>query len=145
MLNNAEIASTMLKERRNLTAYIVSIVNNYQAAEDLYQDVCVKAISTKATFENQTNLIRWSRTTSRNTAIDYLRKHRRRVIVFSHELLDTLEGEWPDHIHQDPSDRLEALSACMKNLTPRNNELIRLRYGKALSGIEIAGIMERKV
>jgi RNA polymerase sigma-70 factor (ECF subfamily) len=40
---------------------------------------------------------------------------------------------------------MEALAQCMKNLTPRNNELIRLRYGKALSGIEISRIMDRKV
>ncbi|MFC1762996.1 sigma-70 family RNA polymerase sigma factor [Planctomycetota bacterium] len=145
MLSNTDIARIMLKERWHIIGYVVAVTRDVQTGEDLYQEVCLKALSTEEKFETSTNLLKWSRIVARNTAIDYLRKRSRSETALSSDFLDTMATEWPTHTDYDCGARIEALSACLQKLSPRNRNVVHLRYHEALSGIEVAKRINRKV
>jgi len=145
MLSNTDIARIMLKERWHITGYVVAVTRDVQTGEDLYQEVCLKALATQEQFNDRTSLLKWSRIIARNTAIDYLRKHSRTEIAFSSDFLDTMATEWPSHVEHDCGARIEALSKCLQKLSPTNRKVVHLRYHEALSGIEVAKRINRKV
>lgn len=45
------IAATLLAERLPLTAFIASVTRDFHLAEDVFQEVCVKAVARAETFE----------------------------------------------------------------------------------------------
>ena len=51
-LDQEGVARLLLKQRMELTAYIQSIVRDIHMAEDVFQDVCVKAIKHHETFKD---------------------------------------------------------------------------------------------
>jgi len=144
MLTKEQVAGHLLKEQILLTAFISSITRDYQSAEDVFQDVCVKAISLAETFTDFAHLMRWARMASRNKAIDFLRASRSDGLILSERLLDILQHEWPTHDRKDNSVAMDALADCLKRLTENNRTIIRLRYFNGMSGIEVAEYMKRK-
>ena len=145
MLEKEDIAAYLFKEQVNLTAYIGYLTMDFQAAEDIFQDVSIKAISTADTFKDVDHLRRWSLVVGRNGAVDWLRRRKRQSMVMDSQLMDVIQGEWPSQARDDKSVSLEALASCMDSLTDYNRELLDLRYFQSLSGSEIARRLQRKV
>ncbi|MEM7236141.1 MAG: sigma-70 family RNA polymerase sigma factor [Planctomycetota bacterium] len=139
-----EIAAALLTDQPSLTAYVATIVRDFHAAEDIFQEVCVKAVAASGTFTDTKHVLKWSRVTARNRSIDHLRKKRAQVGL-SEELLDVLEVEWPSVGDGSGHERLESLRRCMERLTTKNREILRLRYFSSLSGKEVAQRIGRKV
>lgn len=143
MLPGDHIAAILLSERLALTAFVASVTRDFHLAEDIFQEVCVKAIGHTTGFESTSHLINWARLTGRNRAIDILRARDGRYDNLSDELLQTLASEWPDHTAADATH--SALSRCLEELTPNNRELLRLRYFERRSGAEVAAHLGRKL
>jgi RNA polymerase sigma-70 factor (ECF subfamily) len=138
-----DIAAALLQERTGLIAFAVTIVRDFHVAEDLFQEVCIRAIASADTFADELHLLKWSRLTTRHRAIDTLRKSREKVGL-SIDLLEVLEAEWPCSASNNfPT--VEALQECIGRLTNNNQEILRLRYFETLSGIDVAKHLGRKV
>jgi RNA polymerase sigma-70 factor (ECF subfamily) len=143
MLASEEIAAVLFSQRLPLTAYIATVTRDFHVAEDLFQDVCVKAIGRGNEFESAEHLIHWARVVGRNRGIDVLRTRDGRYSGLSDSLLATLADEWPGKPEADG--RAEALSFCLERLTANNRELLRLRYFERRSCPDVASIMGRKL
>lgn len=90
-------------------------------------------------------LIRWVCTIARFEVLGYLRdQKRRRTFAFD----EALVGELAD-LQEKESDLLDArrtaLRGCLKQLEPKQQEAIRMRYGVGLSMPEIATRQKRSV
>ena len=143
MLVAEEIAAVLFSQRLPLTAYIATVTRDFHVSEDIFQEVCVKAVSRENEFETAEHLIHWARVVGRNRAIDVLRARNGRYSGLSDSLLATLADEWP---RKSQTDGLaEALSACLERLTANNRELLRLRYFERRSCPDVAVIMGRKL
>ncbi len=145
VLTPQEITEHLLRERLALTACIGSVTKNHHLAEDVYQEICVKAVSHADSFSGKAHLINWFRVSARNRAIDIIRTREGRYVGLSEETLAAIENDWDQVVSGRNEDMLEALSRCLKTLTPRSQEIVRLRYFENRSGSDIAKFMGNKV
>lgn len=141
-----EIARQLLDARVEMTGYFRSVIIDAHLAEDVFQDVCVRAIRAADTFHDAKHLRRWCHTVGRNRAIDLLRKKDHKQILLGDAVLARLEC---DENARQPSGgaqvQMEALAQCLAALTPRSRQIVALRYGEEMSGIEVARKMDCKV
>jgi RNA polymerase sigma-70 factor, ECF subfamily len=143
MLPPEDITATLLAERLPLTAFFASVTRDFHLAEDVFQEVCVKAVARAETFETTAHLMNWTRLAGKNRAIDILRARNGRYVGLRDEMLVMLAQDWPD---QSKSDAMrEALDHCIAQITPNNRELLRLRYFERRNCADVAAIMGRKI
>ncbi len=135
----------MLKERLSLTAFLATVTRNYHLAEDVYQDVCVKAIGHEDGFESELHLLNWARLSGKNRAIDLLRVRDGKYEGLSPELLDSIASVWPQYEQVDMRLRQKALEDCLATLTDNNRTILRLRYFEGRRGTDVAEILGRKL
>ena len=140
-----EIARLLLDARVEMTGYFRSVITDRHLAEDVFQDVCVRAIKASETFKDAKHLRRWCHTVGRNRAIDLLRRKDRKQLLLSEAVLDQLEEDENQRSPSGAREQLEALGQCLKELTPRSQRIVALRYGEELLGIEVARRMDCKV
>jgi RNA polymerase sigma-70 factor, ECF subfamily len=143
MLLPETTAATLLAERLPLTAFFASVTRDFHLAEDVFQEVCVKAVARADSFETTAHLMNWARLTGKNRAIDILRARDGRFIGLSDEMLALLAAEWPEASKTDAMQ--EALDHCITQITPNNRELLRLRYFERRDCTDVARIMGRKI
>lgn len=143
MLPPETITATLLAERLPLTAFFASVTRDFHLAEDVFQEVCVKAVARAETFETTAHLMNWARLTGKNRAIDILRARDGRYVGLSDEMLALLADEWPEQSRVDVMQ--EALSLCVEQITPNNRELLRLRYFERRNCTDVAAMMGRKI
>ncbi|WP_146399420.1 sigma-70 family RNA polymerase sigma factor [Planctomycetes bacterium CA13] len=144
-MNPQKITETLLQQRLSLTSYVYSVCRNYHLAEDVFQEMCVKAVSERERFTSKDHLVNWFRVSSRNRAIDIIRTREGRYVGLSTETLDLLEENWTEAGDSWRELRFEALAQCMEMLTPRSQEIVKLRYFENRSGGEIASFIGGKV
>lgn len=143
MVPPENIAAILLAERRPLVAFFASITRDFHLAEDVFQEVCVKAIGRSSDFESPTHILNWARLAGKNRAIDLLRSRDGRYIGLSDKMLSVLSQEWPT---QSQTDSLhDALACCIEQITPNNRELLRLRYFEQRNCTDVSSIMGRKI
>ncbi|MFN3751115.1 MAG: sigma-70 family RNA polymerase sigma factor [Thiobacillus sp.] len=115
------LAQAMVESRRALLAYLRRQVGDAALAEDLLQDVFVKALTAKPAPDNPDG---WLRTVARNTVADYFRRLR---------ATEPLSDDAPS---PPPADTLahEGLATCLRplaaTLPPRYRDtLLALEFG----------------
>lgn len=117
--------------------YIAASIRDYQAAEDLLQEVALSACKDFARYDANRPFLAWVLSIARFRIIDHLRKHRRDKLVFAVDTLEELEGASVE-IQDEMNDRKAALHQCMKKLQPRGRRALEMRYQRNLSTDDIA-------
>ncbi len=143
MLIPENIAAILLAERLPLTAFIATVTRDFHLAEDVFQEVCAKAVGRAGEFDTAAHVMNWARLVGKNRAIDILRARDGRYVGLSDEMLDVLAAEWP--LHDQADEMHETLSQCIEQITPNNRELLRLRYFEQRNCTDVARIMGRKI
>ena len=136
-ISQQAVVSRLVADRSKLLAYIWSIVRNYHAAEDVYQEVVMAAMSHADEMKNDEHLLMWARRAGRLRGVDWLRRQKRQALLLDNSVLDLLEGEWGRLDAEQPQVWLAALQCCARKLTDYARQLINLRYVQGLSGAEI--------
>ena len=95
MLRPEDIPAILFPERLSLLAFISSVTRDYHLAEDVFQEVCAKAVARAGEFDSSAHLVHWARLTGKNRAIDIMRARDGRMECLSDNLLSTLAAEWP--------------------------------------------------
>ncbi len=146
-MNPEDVARELLARRIALTGFLRSFVRERATAEDLFQDLAVRAVAEAGDFNDAEHLGRWARKAGKHRAIDHLRRAENRRRVFDADVIDLLASE-ADEVASSMDDRdrarSEALEECIEKLAPQSREVIRLRYGQELSGQEVAHRLGRK-
>lgn len=145
MLPPEDITAVLLRERLALTAFIATVTRDFHLAEDIFQDVCVKAVGKRDAFESPQHLLNWARVAGKHRAIDVLRTRDGKFIGLSEEMLAALEPVWPEGNEAQGSPAIDALRRCVDRLTPNNREIVRLRYFEGRPGAQVAEAMGRKL
>jgi RNA polymerase sigma-70 factor, ECF subfamily len=128
----------LLADRSKLLAYIWSIVRDFHATEDIFQDVVVAAMSHADEIKDQEHLLAWARQAARFKGIDWLRSQKRRPSLLDDDVLDLLEGHWNRFDAVSPHLWTDAVRDCVLKLTDYARQLITLRYAEGLTGLEVA-------
>ncbi|MEO0963494.1 MAG: sigma-70 family RNA polymerase sigma factor [Planctomycetota bacterium] len=139
------VIRAILNDRDRLFAYIWSILGNVHQAEDVLQEVTIVAIEKCNEIENESAVRAWLRTVARLKSMEAIRASRRQPAAMDAAVLDQIGRAWQRLDGQKTSDLVDALQACVNELSPKARKIVKLRYVDAMKSGEIAELLERKV
>jgi RNA polymerase sigma-70 factor (ECF subfamily) len=137
-LDHQRIVQVLLAARTRISAAVFVIVRDAQTAEDVFQDVSVKALSDEMSFAGEPQLLSWAHITARHQALNWLRSLKNRCVSLDEELLELVEAEWARESMRPEGERMEALRHCVEKLPDRSRQLLDQRYSQACSCAEIS-------
>lgn len=123
--------------------YIVIRIGNEMEAEDMTQQVFLKALRSISSFRwRGIPFSAWLFRIAHNLAVDYLRKKSKRVTVPIDKLPDTPSDDNPQLMAEQRQD-IEQLASAIKQLTGAQREVISLRFAGGLSVAEVSKVVGR--
>jgi RNA polymerase sigma-70 factor (ECF subfamily) len=123
--------------QRPVFSLVRRMVGDPGLAEDLAQEVFLKAFRALASFDQSRKFSSWLFKIAHNAAIDYLRKKQLDTVA-----LETSDSDEPDLVAILPEDMAEALEQALESLRPAYREVVVLRFQEGLTYEEIAEITD---
>jgi RNA polymerase sigma-70 factor (ECF subfamily) len=117
------------------------IARDAQAAEDIFQNLSVKALAGESTFDLEAQLISWAHITARHEALNWIRSRKGRALSLDEAVLDLVSTEGEAGASAEGV-RIEALRGCFDALPAASRELLDLRYSEERSCADIARLMD---
>lgn len=139
------------REQARIQAFIRSLVPDSADADDLFQKTSLVMWRSFATFDREKPFLPWALGVARHQVLVHWRTRRRDRHVFSEAILVTLADEMTERLAIDAverptlADRQRALDACVEQLPPRQQELVRRFYGDNEQAGKIAASWGRSV
>ncbi len=124
------------------------MIGDRTAAEDLAQEVFIKAYRKLHTFDPGRKLSSWLFKIAHNTTIDHLRRGKLQTVPLeasttdgdeSWDVLAAAEEEGPEH-RVESSELVAALNAALGRLKPSYREILLLRFQHGLAYHEIVEV-----
>ena len=137
------IVQVLLRERLRVTALAAAVTRDVHAADDIFQQVVLSALESRAQFREPDHVLAWALRAARHRAVDYARGRRLRTLP--DDILDLLEARWADPAEGAASDRGEALHRCIGRLTASARELLHMKYAEGLTAVAVAERLRRTV
>lgn len=138
-MTQEEITHTLLSARQALLSAVWLIIRDASAAEDIFQNVVVKALGGTWRFEHAAELRSWGMISVRREALDYARRFKPRFVQLNSDVLELLSN---DGSQASGNLKVEALKACFDGLPEKSRELIKKRYFEERPCAEIAEAMK---
>ena len=117
-------------------SYLLTLVHNRDAAEDILQDTASFMWENFDKFEEGTNFNAWATRIAKNKAMEYLRDNKKTKKLLSDKLYQSI-AETAEQESKDFERRINALDKCMDKLSSRDQMLLQLRYKNNVSMKEI--------
>jgi RNA polymerase sigma-70 factor (ECF subfamily) len=136
------LVKTLLDARPRLLAAAMAVVRDAHQAEDVFQEVMIKALRMRDSFGEEAGLLAWTRVAMRNLGIDLVRRAGRLDTILGELALDAV-ADHLDHHAAAGGARMAALRACLAGLPAESKRLLRLRYDEGRCGRELAQLLRR--
>lgn len=130
-------ASRWVPAQSTVKAYIRSLVRDAQHAEDLLQEVAMRAHEHFEQFDTSRPFIGWVLGIARYQVLAYFKRSRSDRHVFSDQLLASIEARFAT-MQPSLNAREEALKHCIRKLPERMSSVVSARYRDGLSAPQIA-------
>lgn len=141
-LTEQQVLQALMKWRTRVSAAAWVVMQDAHAAEDIFQNVTLKAMTREVSFETESALLSWAFITARREGIDWLRRHRREVHCLDAEILEILDREWQAEPARSAGAKVEALRDCLEAAPEGARRLLKLRYFDGCSCEEVAKQMD---
>ncbi len=130
-------ASLVTKHKNLVFSIVLKILNNREDAEEVAQDVFLKAYQSLKNFERKSKFSTWLYRIAYNSAISRTRKKKFEFVGLDTQIIDNYStDEVSSNIHQlEDNDQRQMLEKAMAGLSEDENLLITLFY-KADNSIE---------
>jgi RNA polymerase sigma-70 factor, ECF subfamily len=138
MLSEQDILQTLMKWRTRISAAAWIVAQDAQAAEDIFQNVALKAMTRDVNFDAESALVSWSFITARHEAIDWRRRRQRESLGLETEILEIIEREWLTMSAPSAGAKVDALRECLESAPEHSRRLLKLRYFEGHSCDEVA-------
>ena len=135
--------SVLLKRyQRPVHSLIRQMISSSEDAEELTQDVFVKAFTCLKSFRGGSSLSTWLYRIAYNTAISYTRKKRLLYSEIDDKFFNKIPDEQVDEILDRENDEafMQQIEAAVERLNPEDKALISLYYVQEKSVREISSI-----
>lgn len=136
--HTAKVQGLFLQYQPAIRGFILSMIPDYSAADDVMQETFLVVTRKAETFEIGTSFAAWVRTIARFKALEAIRA--RRYEALSEEVLDALCAE-PREFSGDADERIGVLRKCMDQLAPQARRSIDYRYRNEYKPPQIAGLL----
>jgi RNA polymerase sigma factor (sigma-70 family) len=146
-LSQEAVVRTLLAARTRISASAWMIARDAQAAEDIFQNLSVKALAGESRFDVEAQLISWAHIAARHEALNWIRSRKGRALSLDEAVLDLVASEGETNAPGEGL-RVEALRGCLDGLPASSRDLLDLRYSEERSCADIArdlGLTVRQV
>lgn len=138
-LEHNEIMRLLFGARMRLSAAAWTITRDSHAAEDIFQNVALKALTKDVSFEHEGALLSWATVSARREAIDWLRHRKPEVPMLGTDVLNLLDADTvAKESTSSEKGRIGALRDCIENVPGKSRRLMELRYFDGCSCDEVA-------
>ena len=128
-----------------LILYLNGFVNNILTAEELTEDVFFKLVTKKPRFNEKSSFKTWLYAIGRNTAVDYLRRNKKKKEVSAEEIRETEDERLSIEQSYIKQERLLLIHRALEKLKPEYKQVLWLVYFEDFSQKETAKIMKKSV
>ena len=132
-----ELVSRLTSCQSALFAYILALVPDLDAAQDILQDTNVVILRKLDDSTEVHNFIAWAREVARYKVLAYLRDQDRDRLVFDAEFVERIADK-ADAAHRDSSSWMTYLEECLQLRTEDERQLLRERYEPGVSVKDLA-------
>lgn len=136
------LVKTLLAARPRLVTGAFAVVRDAHAAEDVFQEVLLRALRMRESFSDESGVLAWARVTTRNFGIDQVRRAGRFDEILSEIALDALDTRLEKTIDSQRL-RVEAMRLCLEKLPDESRTLLRMRYDGGCKGAELSRLLRR--
>ena len=133
-----------MSSQRNLYAFILASVHNYNDADDILQDTAAVMWRKFDEFDKDTSFVAWGISISKNLIKKYYSDRKKTRIQFDAALTQKISEIMEDSAEQFNS-RQEALKICTRKLKDAGRAMIDMRYSKGMTIKAIANHLNRSV
>ena len=137
-----EFVALYTSSQRRIYAYIRSQVLSPTDADDVLQDTSAVLWRKFPDYRRGTDFTRWACRVARLEVLTHHRHHKRMLSIFSDEAADAI-GQKVLELSDTVVLRAEALVDCVQLLSPRDREVLKLRYQSNQSVSQIARTIKR--
>src|SRR6185503_9651704 len=134
-LSQEVVVRTLLGARTRISASAWMITRDVQAAEDIFQNLSVKALAGGTSFELEAQLVSWAHITARHEALNWIRSRKGRAVSLDDTVLHLVAQEWEE---EADGPRLQALRGCLETVPRDSRQILDLRYAEERSCSDIA-------
>lgn len=132
-----EIAVLWTKAQPAVSAFISSIIPNFQDSDDILQQVAVAVIKNYDKYDKKRPFIAWAIGIAKNEVLMYRRKNSQDKLIFATKIIQKIS-----HVYEDESGKSEdirkALNSCIQKLKGRSRRILEMRYLSELNTSRIA-------
>ena len=118
-------------------AYILSMVPNYNDADDLMQETSSIMWKKFDDFQQGTDFVKWGIKIAHYQILNFCRKKSRSPLHFNSETIEILQDNCETAV-KEFNTRQDALRNCFKKLTENDRDLLRVHYYQSTPVKEIA-------
>jgi RNA polymerase sigma-70 factor (ECF subfamily) len=140
--DSEDLVTLMTRYQGRLYAYILSLLGNADASNDVLQETNVVLWKESGQYVPGTNFKAWAFRIAHFQCMAYRQKRLRDKVVFSDEAVAAIATE-AKTVDDSFEERAAALERCLERIHPRSREALRLRYAEQLAVTELATRMER--
>lgn len=145
-MDRPQFLQAFLQQRQVLFSFILSILRDRQAAEDVFQDVALIAFDKCAAFEAGTDFGAWVREIARRRILKARETQAiRKMVILEPEAIDAIAAAHDRARGEVWKDREKALEGCLNDLPERHRLIVQYRYKELLSFEAIAGRLQSTV
>ena len=137
MKEKAPFVKLLTANYARIYAYIISLVPNDSDADDLMQETAAVMWENFNRFEPGTNFVSWAVTIAKFQILKYRKKHQRSRLFLSDKAYELLISE-TEKVQEESQDRIQALRGCLKKLSQKDQQFVRLRYYEGASARLVA-------
>ena len=142
-------ADWVLGHQRGIYGYCLRLTGSQEDAEDLTQEVFIRAYRGIHRFRQQSRLSTWLYQIAHNACVDYLRKEKKAKVLSIQAQEEERPGREmvPDtqplpEQHAVQRENIDTLKECLETLSRSHRAVILLRHMRHLSYQEIADVMK---
>ena len=141
---NTEFVRLLKRHDRRLAAYIFSMVPDWNDAEDLVQDTCVRLWEQFDEYRPDEDFGAWACTIARYLVLAYRKRTQRQKANFSSLVIDALDAQVAAD-HEEAQQRVRVLADCVRKLNDSARDLLRRCYDRQVKIKDIAKQLNRSV
>jgi RNA polymerase sigma-70 factor (ECF subfamily) len=143
-VDHAEYIRLLMNCQPRVSTYIQTLVQNYQDAEDIFQETATIAWEKFEHYEAGTNFTAWTLAIARNRIMYYWNKNKKSIVNYSDEAVKAIEDYIAAQVPKTSNDHFH-LEDCINKLSEKDVHLIRMRYSRKITTKSMAKELGRSI
>jgi RNA polymerase sigma-70 factor (ECF subfamily) len=143
-LGHAEYIRLLMSNQARIATYIQALVQNFQDAEDIFQDTAAIAWEKFDEYQSGTNFTAWAITIARYRIQYYWSRNKKSIVRYSDAAVKSIEEHISNTTQRTPGNQ-RLLDECMQKLPEQDVKLIRMRYSRKITIKAMADELGRSI